>query len=214
MGNALYIYFFIHSNAQFSLLVIILVFSSQSQSHGGQEINEFMGYALAHKGPATAADNIYNPEDGADAYTNASVYPKLAEYTSAARTRHGEDFDPATQPLDTDLVMRLGGGKQHGRYWMANSAIESSSVPRLSQIRQTSTSSSDIPIAPRQPSSTQMMAAFQVSTILFVVHWFYTCTWPLHCLNLAGVILQAQLAELQAQQMAQAEAHQLQLEVV
>ena len=97
---------------------------------------------------------------------------------------------------------------------MANSAIESSSVPRLSQIRQTSTSSSNIPIAPQQPSSTQMMAAFQVSTVLFVVHWFYTCTWPLHCLNLAGVILQAQLAELQAQQMAQAEAHQRQLEAV
>ena len=58
------------------------------------------------------------------------------------------------------------------------------------------------------------MVAFQVSTVLFVVHWFYTCTWPLHCLNLAGVILQAQLAELQAQQMAQAEAHQRQLEAV
>ena len=116
MGTLLLIYLFIYSSAQLSLLVIIFVFSSQSQSHGGQEINEFMGYTLAHKGPATAADNVYNPEDGADAYTNASVYPKLAEYTLAARTRHGEDFDPATQPLDTDLMMRLGGGKQHGRY--------------------------------------------------------------------------------------------------
>ena len=55
-----------------------------------------MEYALAHKGPATAVDNIYNPEDGADTYTNASVYPKLAEYTSVAHTCHGEDFDPAT----------------------------------------------------------------------------------------------------------------------
>ena len=95
MGTLLLIYLFIYSSAQLSLLVIIFVFSSQSQSHGGQEINEFMGYALAHKGPATAADNIYNPEDGADAYTNTSVYPKLAKYTSVARTRHGEDFDPA-----------------------------------------------------------------------------------------------------------------------
>jgi len=117
-----------------SLLVIIFVFSSQSQSHGGQEINEFMGYALAHKGPATAADNVYNPEDRADAYTNASVYPKLVEYTSAARTRHGEDFDPASQPLDADLVMRLGGGKQHGRYWMADSQVDTASTPTLSQI--------------------------------------------------------------------------------
>jgi hypothetical protein len=165
------------------------VFSSQTDSHGGQEINEFTGYSLAHKGKARAPGNVYNPADGADAYTNESVYPKLAQYTEAARRRHGDDFDPATEPLDTDLVMRLGGGKQHGRYWMANSAIESSSVPRLSEIRARSTSSSDIPIAPRQQSSAQMMAALQVSTVLFVVHWFYTCALPLHCLNLTGVIL-------------------------
>ena len=96
MGNALYIYFFIHSNAQFSLLVIILVFSSQSQSHGGQECNEFMAYALAHKGKATAPDLTYNPEDPPEAYTNTSVHSKLSEYSSATRTRHGEDFDPAS----------------------------------------------------------------------------------------------------------------------
>jgi len=132
----------------------MFVFSSQTQSHGGQVVNEFTGYALAHKGKATVADNVYDPADGPDTYTNASVYPKLAEYTSAAHQRHGETFDPATDPLDTDLLMRLGGGKQHGRYWMANSAIESSSVPSLSQIRRDGTrSSSDIPIAPRRPSN-------------------------------------------------------------
>jgi hypothetical protein len=54
--------------------------------------------------------------DGQEAYTNASVHSKLSEYTSAARQHHGEDFDPTTQPLDTDLLMRLGGGKQHSRY--------------------------------------------------------------------------------------------------
>ena len=107
---------FIYSNAQFSLLVIIFVFSSQSQVHQGQECNEFMAYALAHKGKATASEVTYNPADGPEAYTSASVHSKLSEYTSAARERHGEDFDPATQPLDTDLLMRLGGGKQHGRY--------------------------------------------------------------------------------------------------
>ena len=92
----------------------MFVFFSQTQSHGGQVVNEFTGYALAHKGKATAVNNVYDPADGPNAYTNASVYPKLAEYTSVARTRHGEDFDPATQPLDMDLMMRLGGGKQHG----------------------------------------------------------------------------------------------------
>jgi hypothetical protein len=62
------------------------------------------------------ADNVYDPTDGPDVYTNTSVYPKLVEYTSAACQRHGETFDPATDPLDMDLVMRLRGGKQHGRY--------------------------------------------------------------------------------------------------
>ena len=193
----------------------MFVFSSQTQSHGGQVVNEFTGYALAHKGKATAADNVYDPADGPDAYTNASVYPKLAEYTSAARQRHGETFDPATDPLDTNLLMRLGGGKQHGRYWMANSAIESSSVPTLSQIRRDGTrSSSDIPIAPRQPSNAQMFSAFQVSAVSFVVHSFHTCTLLSHTINFAGVILQAQIAQLQTNQENMAVAHQRQLAAV
>jgi hypothetical protein len=75
-----------------------------------------MVYALAHKGKATAPEVTYNPVDGPKAYTSASVHSKLSEYTSAAHECHGEDFDLATQPLDIDLLMRLGGGKQHGRY--------------------------------------------------------------------------------------------------
>jgi hypothetical protein len=56
---------------------------------------EFMAYAMAHKGKATAPDTVYNPEDGPKAYSNTSVYSKLTKYASAARERHGEDFDPA-----------------------------------------------------------------------------------------------------------------------
>ena len=131
-----------------------------------------MAYALAHKGKATAPDLTYNPEDPPEAYTNTSVHSKLSEYSSAARTCHGEDFDPASQPLDADLVMRLGGGKQHGRYWMADSQVDTASTPTLSQIRATSTSSS-LPIRPRQQSSQQQVVELQVSPILFVVHCFY-----------------------------------------
>jgi len=181
-GYTLRTYLFICSNAQFSLLLIVFVFSSQSQSHDGQECNEFMAYAMAHKGKATAPDTVYNPEDGPEAYSNTSVHSKLTDYASAARERHGEDFDPATQPLDTDLVMRLGGGKQHGRYWMASNMVDSTSVPNLVQIRAQSTSSS-VPIRPRQASTLQQMAALQVSSISFAVHYFYTCTLHLHCLN-------------------------------
>jgi hypothetical protein len=55
-----------------------------------------MVYVMAHKGKATALDTIYNPEDGLEAYNNTSVHSKLIDYASAARERHGEDFDPAT----------------------------------------------------------------------------------------------------------------------
>jgi hypothetical protein len=108
-----------------------------------------MAFAMAHKGNATAPDVTYNPADGPEAYSNASVYIKLSEYTSVARERHGEDFDLATKPLNTDLLMRLGGGNQHGRYWMADSTVDSASVPNLAKIRARSTSSS-VPICPRQ----------------------------------------------------------------
>ena len=94
----------------------MFVFSSQSQVHGGQVTNELVGYALSHKGKATAPDNVYDPEDGPNAYTNANVHPKLSKHTTAFRQRHGEEMDPATEPLDTNLVMRFGGGKQHGQY--------------------------------------------------------------------------------------------------
>jgi hypothetical protein len=54
---------------------------------------------------------------------------------------------------------------------MANSAISSSSVDNLATIRSRSTSSS-VPIRPRQQSSAQMVAAFQVTSLSFVVHCF------------------------------------------
>jgi hypothetical protein len=73
-----------------------------------------VGHALSHKGKATVSDNRYDPEDGPDTYTNTNVHPKLAEYTTVFHRRHGEEKDPATEPLDMDLMVRLGGGKQHG----------------------------------------------------------------------------------------------------
>ena len=44
--------FFVTLN--FACLLIILLFSSQSASHEGQPSNEFMAYAMAHKGKATS----------------------------------------------------------------------------------------------------------------------------------------------------------------
>lgn len=176
MGTLLSIYLFIYS---ISLRVIILVFSSQSQAHDGQVINEYEGYALSHKGRAKDPDNVYSSADGPEAYTNPNAYEKMVQYTEAARMRHGPTYDPARQPLDTDILMRTGGGKQHGRYFIAHSAIDPATVPTLRQVRRSdSTTSSDVPIRPRQPSHTQALEAVQVTLVSFVVHWFYICTFP------------------------------------
>ncbi|XP_025799530.1 uncharacterized protein LOC112902226 [Panicum hallii] len=56
--------------------------------------------------------------------------------------------------------MRVGGGKNHGRYWIADGAIDSSSTPTLSQIRARSTSASP-GIRPRQDTSQYRIQALQ-----------------------------------------------------
>jgi hypothetical protein len=59
----------------------------------------------------------------------------------------GPDYDPRTEDIDGDVLMRVGGGKRHERYWIADEAIDSSSTPTLSQVRARSTSPA---IRPRQ----------------------------------------------------------------
>ena len=60
----------------------------QSTIDGGEPCSQFMAYALAHKGKATA-DIAYNPEDTPLAYNNESVHNRLDGYTSMSRTVHG-----------------------------------------------------------------------------------------------------------------------------
>jgi len=70
---------------------------------------------MAHKGKATS-DVHYNPEDSPEAYNNSSVHTRLTKYTAMAREVHGPEYDPTSVDLDGEVVMRLGGGKKHGRY--------------------------------------------------------------------------------------------------
>ena len=86
---------------------------------------------MAHKGKATS-DVDYNPEDGPEAYSNATIHNRLSEYTSMAREVHGLEYDPSTKDLDGEVVMRVGGGKKHGRYWIGDGAIDSAATPSLS----------------------------------------------------------------------------------
>jgi hypothetical protein len=41
----------------------------------------------------------------------------------------------SSHDFDAKVVMRIGGGKKHGRYYLGNGIIDVTSTPSLSQIR-------------------------------------------------------------------------------
>ena len=126
-----------------------------------------MAYALAHKGKVTA-DVAYKPEDPPSAYSNESVHSRLDGYTSMARVVHGLEYDPSAHDLDGEVVMRAGGGKKYGRFWIGDGTIDMASTPTLSQIRAWSMSSSPA-IRPWPDSTRFQMDAVQVIYV-FIVH--------------------------------------------
>jgi hypothetical protein len=130
-----------------------------------------MAYAMSHKGKATAPETSYNPDDPPppEAYSNSSVHTRLTDYIEAARAVHGADFDPAIEDLDGSIVMRVIGGKKHGRYWLGDGVIDSSSTPTLAQLRAQTTSGS-VPIRPRPSPLQSWVAELEVISILLVVH--------------------------------------------
>jgi hypothetical protein len=88
---------------------------------------------MAHKGKATF-DITYNPDDGPEAYNNPVVYNHLHDYIAKTQEVHGPEYDLRTKQIDPDVLMRVGGGKRHERYWIADDVIDSSSTPTLSQV--------------------------------------------------------------------------------
>jgi len=85
------------------------------------------------------------------------------------REVHGSDYDPSTQPLDGEIIMRVGGGKKYGQYWIGDSILDTASTPTLSQIQARSTSSSPT-ICPRLDSAQTQMEALQVISVLSVIY--------------------------------------------
>jgi hypothetical protein len=81
-----------------------------------------------------------------------------------AREVNGLDFDPYTMPIDAEVVMRVGGGKKHGRYYIADSSINPATTPSLSQIRARSSSSSTA-IRSHPDNTDVQMAALKVISV-------------------------------------------------
>ena len=42
---------------------------------------------------------------------------------------HGLEYDPSTHDLDGEVVMRVGGGKKHGRFWIGDGTVDTASTP-------------------------------------------------------------------------------------
>jgi hypothetical protein len=123
---------------------------------------------MAHKGKATS-DVSYNPDDPSEAYNNPTAYTRISEYTSATRTLHGDDYDPSSQDFDPEVVMMIGGGKKHERYYLGDGLIDATSTASLSQIRAQSMGAS-IPIRPWSSPALAEVEALKVTPIPFVVH--------------------------------------------
>lgn len=138
-----------------------IAFMLQSEKNQGQPITQFQAYALAHKSKAVQGVS-YDPNDPASAYTNANIKARLDGYTSMAQEVHGPDFDPSQHDLDGEVVMRAGGGKKHGRFWIGDGTLDTASTPSLSQLKARSTGSSPA-IRPRPQPTRIAMDELQVS---------------------------------------------------
>ena len=119
--------------------------------------------------PGRGSVPAYNTEDPPVAYSNATIRSRLNEYTSMTREVHGSDYDPSTQPLDGEIIMRVGGGKKYGQHWIGDSILDTASTPTLSQIRARSTSSCPT-IRPWLDSAQTQMEALQVISVLSVIY--------------------------------------------
>ena len=65
--------------------------------------------------------------------------PCVARRTHGKEKTLGKPYSPRTQPLDGEVIMRVGGGKKQGRYYIGDGLLDTASTPTLSQIRARST---------------------------------------------------------------------------
>ena len=110
-----------------ALFLTILPSYSQEAAHLGVEVSEFSAWVMSHMGRASSSIS-FDPSVPREVYSDPTVHTKVQEYTSKMREVHGKDYDVRTEPIDVETIMRLGGGKKHGRLWIADGAIDSTTV--------------------------------------------------------------------------------------
>ena len=109
-------------------------------------------------GKATS-DVAFDPAAPPDAYSNPNIHTRVTRYTEIGNALHRDTWDLATTPLSGEAIMRVGGGKKHGRYWLGDSVVDTANTPALSHLRARTTDSTP-PILPRPEISVANMNAF------------------------------------------------------
>ncbi|XP_066378002.1 uncharacterized protein [Miscanthus floridulus] len=116
-------------------------------AHPDVPVSKFGAWAVSHMGPVKFGV-VFNPDATAQAYSDPSVHAKVRDYTEAVRALRCSYHNLSTEPLETEVIVRLGQGRKHGRLWIADDVDSSSSAPSLSDMRAWSTARS-LPIRAR-----------------------------------------------------------------
>jgi hypothetical protein len=142
----------------------------QSQAHEKQPCSEFQAYGITHKGKAKA-DITFSVDDPPEAYSNPTIQSRITRYVTTTREVRGPDFDPVTEPLDGESVVRSREGRMHGRYHVRDSFLVPSVVLTLAVVRSRDRGTSSSPPIHRRPTATQTFnEQCQVISVVFVVH--------------------------------------------
>jgi len=121
-------------------------------------LSKFQAYGMARKAKASS-DVTFNVDDPPEAYSDPGIHARITTYASEVRSVRS-DWDPSTDDIDGTVVMRVGQGKKHGRYWLGDGVLDSTQVPSLSQIR-AETPSGGPAIRQRSSPSQQKIVALE-----------------------------------------------------
>lgn len=88
--------------------------------------------------------------DGTVKWVSVGSEIRDTKYREKFAEVHGDEVDPLTAPLDTEVVMLAGEGKKKGRFWIGGGSVPPSSIPSMRQIRRGRTS--DMPQVETRPT--------------------------------------------------------------
>ena len=131
-------------------------------------VSEFGAWVVSHMGPVKSGV-VFNPDAPAQAYSDLSIHAKVRDYTEVVRALRGSDHNLSTEPLETEVIVRLGQRRKHGWLWIADGTDSSSSAPSLSDVRAWSTARS-LPICARPTPTLSRVDELQVIPVSLVVH--------------------------------------------